>query len=790
MSKLFFFTACLLTIVSAISANNKTQTIRGQVLDATNGYPLIGANIILLNSTPVNGTATDVNGMFMLNNVPLGRQSITITYLGYKTKTVSNLLVISGKETMANIILDEDVTQVEEVTINAKFDKHKPLNEMASISARTFSVEETERFAGSLGDPARMVSNYAGVSNSNDGRNDIIIRGNSPTGVLWRLEGVEVPNPNHFGAIGTTGGSVGMINNNLLTNSDFLTGAFPAQYGNALAGAFDLNLRSGNSNRTEFTGQIGMGGFELGAEGPLFTSNSGQKASYLANVRVSTMEVMHALGQDVGTGGSIPEYKDMTFIFDIPGTKAGRFKVFGVWGKSYIELGRNPEDTSETSYSTRGTGIDFGSGLFMVGASNTYFFNPKTRLKTTVSYQSTYSNTVYDSLKSDGFMPVSRNNYIENKLGIASQLKYKLNKKNNFSVGINAGLYDINYMDSTLNTDYNKFLTDTDIKGKSNLYQLYTEWQHKFENHITTYAGINTIYYNQSKELLAEPRLGAKWAFHSKHNLNAGFGLHSQIQPKTVYFRETYNPDSDAYHKTNENLKSTKSLHYVIGHNYLIAKNLNLKTEIYYQNLYDVPVKESFPELSMLNDGAGFGIFAEDSLINQGTGSNYGVEITFEKFLSKGFYFLLTTSIYESKYEGYDNITRNTAFNANFGLNFLTGYEYAINEKFMFTLDLKMVWAGGNRYVPIDLEASEQAYYPEYDYSRAFDKQYKDYFRTDLRIGFKHNAKGYSQEIGIDLQNLTNHKNLFMQSYDADKNEIYDIYQTGFYPMVMYRINF
>lgn len=140
---------------------------------------------------------------------------------------------------------------------------------MATVSARSFTVEETSRYAGSLNDPSRMAANYAGVSSTSDARNDIIIRGNSPLGVLWRLNGMEIPNPNHFGSLGTTGGPVSILNNNLLDKSDFLTGAFPAEYGNALAGVFDLQMRSGNNEKTEFLGQVGFNGFELGAEGPI-----------------------------------------------------------------------------------------------------------------------------------------------------------------------------------------------------------------------------------------------------------------------------------------------------------------------------------------------------------------------------------------------------------------------------------------------------------------------------------------------------------------------------------------
>ena len=256
--------------------------------------------------------------------------------------------------------LEEKINNIGEVVVKASAKKAEAQNELAMVSARTFSVEETERFAGSLGDPARMVANYAGVMTQNDSRNDIIIRGNSPSGVLWRMEGIEIPNPNHFGAQGTTGGPVSMVNNNLLTNSDFLTGAFPAEYGNALAGAFDLNLRSGNSTEHEFTGQVGFNGFELGAEGPLLKLKNGQNASYLANYRYSTLEVIDKMGFNVGTGAAIPEYQDITFLVDVPGTKTGRIKLFGLWGKSFIALGRDLSDTAENQYNPRGAATDFG----------------------------------------------------------------------------------------------------------------------------------------------------------------------------------------------------------------------------------------------------------------------------------------------------------------------------------------------------------------------------------------------------------------------------------------------
>ncbi len=785
----------LLILIATLAGNGHaaedlTQTIRGQVTDAVTGYPLIGAYVILVNSEPRIGTATDINGMFELKKVRIGRQSIQINYVGYESKTMNNLLLVSGKELVLEVKLDEKINTINEVVVKASAKKTEAQNEMAMVSARTFSVEETERFAGSLGDPARMVANYAGVMTQNDSRNDIIIRGNSPTGVLWRLEGIEIPNPNHFGAQGTTGGPVSMVNNNLLANSDFLTGAFPAEYGNAVAGAFDLNLRSGNVNSQEFTGQVGFNGFEFGAEGPLFTLASGQKASYLANYRYSTLEVLDKLGFSAGTGAAVPRYRDLTFLIDVPGKKIGRIKLFGLWGKSAINLGRDLSDTTENQYNSRGVATDFSSELGVIGLSHSKYFNETTRLKSTLSWQHSQSLAALDSLISKNFVPFLRNDQTENKLSFSTQLRKKFSAEDNLSAGVIIDYYKISYLDSMINTDYNRFITTTDINGSMMLYRSYAQWQHNFGGRFSTYTGIHAQYFGLNKELAVEPRLAARWIATEKSSFNFGFGLHSQLQPKVIYFHQDYNPLTDSYSRTNEDVKFTKSTHLVLGYQYLISNNFRIKLESYYQHLYKVPVKESFPEFSLINAGDQFGIPREDSLINVGKGRNYGIEITLEKFLSNNWYFLFTTSLFDSKYSGYDNEWRNSAFNGNYVLNLLTGYERKIGEHTLLTFDFKTVWAGGKRYIPVDFAASIADHSEIRDYSKSYTGKYDDFFRVDFRIGIKTNNKKFSQEWGIDLQNLTGYKSIFMEGFDPKKAEIYKVYQQGFVPMFLYRIQF
>lgn len=783
---LFFATV----FVASADETTRTQAIRGLVTDAITGFPLPGAHIILSGSEPLKATTTNLNGHFILEDVPLGRQSVEVRYVGYNSRVYSNLMLVSGKQTALEVMLEEASYGLDEVAVVADIRKENALNDMAFVSARAFSVEETERYAGSLGDPARMVANFAGVMTQNDSRNDIIIRGNSPMGVQWRIEGIEVPNPNHFGAQGTTGGPVSMVNNNLLANSDFLTGAFPAEFGNATAGVFDLNLRSGNTNKTEFVGQIGFNGFELGVEGPAFSLKNGQKASYLANFRYSTMEVMDKLGFDAGTGTAVPEYKDFTFLADVPGTKLGRFKVFGLWGTSMIRLGRDLADTTANQYNLRGTATDFGSDLAVIGSSHTYFFDANTRIKSTLSWQQFNSTTVFDSVRSETFIPVFRGDQTERKLSFSTQLRRKLSADANFMLGLVVDRFDIDFQDSVKSREYGKFVTQTDVQGNLMLYRVYAQWQQKLGRGITANAGLHLQYVGMNKEFSPEPRLGINWQLSERSALNAGFGIHSQLQPKEVYFTQTYLSASDAYILTNEEVKTSQSNHYVLGYQLLMNSYFRIKTEAYYQQLYRVPVSATFPEFSMLNAGDFFAIPKVDSLVNDGKGRNLGMELTVERFLNKGWYMLFTASLFDSKYTGYDGVWRNTAFNGNYVFNLLGGYEFRIGRNSTLTLDLKTVWAGGKRFVPVDFAESLAKGEEVRDWSKSFENRYDDYFRTDLRFGFRINHRKFSQEWAIDLQNITGYKSVFLESYDPENNEVYQIYQQGFVPMFLYRIQF
>ncbi len=790
MNRVYHFTLAILILIHTgmQAQENFTQTIRGTILDATTEMPLPGATVILDFEEPQRGTTSNTSGEFRFEKVVYGRHSIRISFMGYKPAAIPNIELTAGKEIVLSIRLEEMIIETEEIVVKAYSRKDQAINEMTSVSARSFTIEETERFAGSLGDPSRMASNYAGVLMVNDQRNDIVIRGNSPQGLLWRLEGIDVPNPNHFGATGTTGGPVSMLNNNVLANSDFLTGAFPSEYGNAVAGAFDLRMRPGNNEKHEFLGQVGFNGFEAGAEGPLSTEG---KSSYLINFRYSTMEVMHDLGMDFGTGDAIPEYKDITFKLNFPLSNKHRLSIWGLGGLSYIEL----LDSKNSDFGFGGTDVYFGTDMGVTGIEYNYYPNEKTKITNHFSASSTINKTVLDSIHTDEEQniintPFVDGNFKEFVYQWLGEISHKFNAANNIQVGINTQIYDVDYQQKIFDAQANEWFESFGESGIMSLYKGYLQWQHKFSDKLVMNSGLHTMYFALSESFAVEPRLGIKWQVGNDQSLSAGFGMHSQLQTRALYLlTELVDTANAIYELTNDKIDFNKSMHFVVGYDVLLATNLRLKIEAYYQHLYNIPVHPDQPEFSLINQGDNFTSSGYHHMINQGKAYNYGTEFTVEKFLTKGYYYLFTASIFESKYSGYDEIFRNSAFNGNYVFNLLGGYEFKLGRNIL-ALDIKTVYAGGKRFVPIDIEASKAEGNVVYDWENAYKNRLSDYFRLNARITFKLNGKKIAQEWGLDLQNLTNHENIYMQTWNNSTKELETSYQSGFMPMMTYRLRF
>lgn len=770
-----------------------TQNIRGKFVDKQTQAPLMGATIIVVEH-PNFGAVSDLDGYYKVENVPTGRVTLKINYLGYNEIVLSNINLTANKELVIDVAMEEMVIKGLEVVIQA--DKKKALNDRTTNSARTFSVEETQRYAGSMNDVSRMAANFAGMNNGNDASNDVVIRGNSPSGLLWRLEGVDIPNPNHFAQAGATGGPVGMLNNNTLSNSDFLTGAFPSEYGNALSGAFDLSLRNGNDEQYELMGQVGFNGFEFGAEGPISKKHH---SSFLVNARHSNLDLLYAMGMEFGTGSAVPQYSDISFKLNFPSKKIGRIEVFGLGGLSnidFIESEKEEKDKAANYYTEVEQDIYSYSNTGVLGMKHTYLINKKTYSKLSIAATGFVNSNVVDNVDSASRVssPYYRGYFENTKIFGSLFINKKVNAKNSIRIGTFLTQNNFKVIDSTKITSLGRFITTSDFTGTTYLIQPYINWQFKLNDNLTFNTGVHSMYLTLNGSQSIEPRLGFKYKLTEKNAISLAYGLHSQMANIKTYFTT----EEDALGnltRPNKGLDFTKSHHLVFGYDYSINKSLRLKTEIYYQSIYDAVIDNHKNSFSMLNSGSFVFVFP-DTMVNGGTGSNYGLEFTLEKFLDKGFYYLTTLSLYESKYAGSDGIERNTAFNGNYVANALLGKEYKLgkdeNRNNSLVTDFKFTLAGGQRYIPVDQEATIAGggYENVYDYSKAYENKFKDYMRFDFRIAFRTEGKLVSHEWAFDVQNATNRKNIQGIRYDKDEGDFTYIYQRSIFPMFQYRIEF
>lgn len=782
----------------------QTQTIRGVILDQQSESPLIGATVQLISDNDAAaqqsaiGATTDTDGQFLLKNAPVGRQALRISYLGYEPLTVPNILVTAGKEVQLSLRMQESFAALNEVVINGKADKDKPVNEMATISARQFNTEEVLRYSGGRNDVAKMVANFAGVAANNDARNDIIIRGNSPTGVLWRLEGIPIPNPNHYSTLGTTGGPVSALNPNMIATSDFLTGAFPAEYGNAMAGVFDIALRTGNKDRFEFTGQLGaFSGMEAMVEGPLNKKNNG---SFVVAYRHSFVELASAAGMNVGTKAT-PKYKDLTFNVDLGNTKAGKFSLFAIGGQSSIDFLAAELDTAdlfanpnENAYTTSKFGV--------LGLKHSLLLNDRAYVRTLVSVS--YSGNTYqsDDLLIDDGTPFRTYDVEDDQVTyrLSSYYNTKVNNRLTVRTGVLAQIFTLDTRADTRwkTPDFDgdgkpDWWTQRDFDGSFSLLEAYGQAQYRLSERLTLNGGLRGLYFDQTEDLALEPRAAVNWQPAPKNTLSLGYGMHHQTQPLPVFLFREQLPDGSTV-ETNKDLDFTRSQHLVLGYDFKPGANWRVKAEAYYQWLNDVPVESTPTSFSMLNTGADFVFPEKGSLVNTGTGTNYGLELTVEKFFSQGWYGLLTLSLFEAKYKGSDGVERNTAFNGRYVANALAGREFALGKtgRRFLTLDTKLTAAGGRPYTPVNLEASRAAGKEVLYDDQAFSQRLDPYFRWDVKLGFRLNSakRKLSQTFFLDFQNVTNHRNIFAMRYNTVREEVGRIDQIGFFPDVLYRVEF
>ena len=696
------------------------------------------------------------------------------------------------------------------VVVSANRSDGKPENDMATVSAISLSVEETSRYAATFGDPARAALSQPGVTTGGDDLlNEIVIRGNSPKGILWRLEGVEIPNPNHFASVGSSAGGISMLSSSVLSNSDFFTAAFPAQYGNATSGIFDLKMRNGNFDKYETSFQAGLLGIEASSEGPL---SSKSNASYLFNYRYSTLGLLSTLGIQILGEEENVNFQDLSFKVNLPTKKMGKFSIWGLGGVNTYEsefkdlynfsqdstyaawyvprygLGQNDDDIhyfTETETTKQRMGVG--------GITHTTYLNKDTYIESVLSVTDQRLKYIYDSSGIDNRNDVriiEQENVSENSLRFSTLFNKKFNAKNTLRVGIIATRHSFDLESSEWFRRKQEYIVYLEESGATYFHQGFAQLQHRINQELTVNGGMHVSYFALNDQIYVEPRAGFRWQVNPKSAITGGAGMHSRMETISLYMAQ----DTLGV-QNNRNLGFTRAFHGVLGYERSLRNGLRWKIEAYYQHLYDVPVwgddtimDDEARSFSAINSYDGY---TDSKLANEGTGTNYGLEMTLERSFMDGYYFMINGSLYQSKYKGLDGIERNTVFNGNYIFNTLGGYEFKFaGGRKLLNINTRFIYAGGKREAPILLQESRESGFTRRDYSRNFDVKLDDYVRVDFGVSYKKNKARSASVISLNAQNVFAIENESGRFYSRFSDGISSQVQLGFFPNLSYRIEF
>lgn len=801
----------LILFSNRVLAQQLSQTVRGHVIDADNQAPVIGATITVIGSNPVKATSTDRSGSFRLDHIPAGRIALQLSYVGYEPRSIPDIVVNSGKEVVLNLSMRESATKMEEVVVTLNQPKGKARNEMAIVSARSISPEQTSRYAGGFNDPSRILSNFAGVANNPNGNNDIIVRGNSPKYVQWRLEGSQITNPNHFADQGAIGGGLSTLNNNILATSDFYTGAFSPEFGDVLSGVYDLKLRAGNNEKFESILGVGILGTELTVEGPL---KKGYGGSFLLNYRYSTISLLTNSGLTDVKGN--PNFQDAAFKIMLPTRKAGTFSLFGLGGASNASLKEVEPQIAETPGDRSMLAgiredLDKGSNLLNLGLNHTLALSTNSYIHTTLSHsREGIKDKVFESnieKQYDNNGDFLQDSVLNTQVNYQSRLfkssyrgtvtyNNKINSRNKIKVGSQYTLFDYDYRQSKLREDGISRVNLVDFQKLVGTQSNYFSWQHRFNENITLVTGIHNMNVLLNNKSTLEPRISLNWQLNPTSSFQAGYGKHSTMESPHNYFAKVESADGKIT-EPNKNLDLLKAHHFVLGYEKRFTKSLVAKAEVYYQSLYNLPVENrANSSFATINEGPDFNYV---ELVNKGTGENYGIELTLERYFKNNYYYLINGSIYSSTYKTLEGKERNTPYNGHYLVNVLFGKEFVkLGRKENQTLGLngKVFLGGGKNIVPLLRDkngnlAVEPANNKFWDYTKAYETSLGALSNIVLSTSYKWNKPKATHELSLNLDNLTNTKGKLTEYYDPSKpGSVGYTTQRGLIPNLLYRLYF
>ncbi|MFD0765186.1 TonB-dependent receptor domain-containing protein [Mucilaginibacter lutimaris] len=735
MKKILF----ILLLISPYTAFCQTGTVRGKITAMLSNSPLGAASIVIVGTDK--GTVTDSTGIYQLNNLKPGYYTLQVSLIGYRPKTLYDIQVTNAKISIADVSLDDDAQTLGEVKISAaRF--YKTLE--SPLSLRTIGSTEIKRNPGGNRDISKVIQSLPGVSSPVSFRNDIIIRGGAPNENRFYIDGVEIPNINHFATQGSSGGPVGLINVDFINEVDFYSGAFPANRGNALGSVFEFKQKDGPTDRTNATVTLGSSDLAASLAGPL-----GKKTTFISSYRYSYLQGLFKL---IGLP-FLPSYQDFQFKLKTKFNQKNELTILGLGAIDRFKLNFDAKKTELNQYTLANIPVN-SQNNYTVGATYKHFRNNGYSLlvlsrdfldNNAIKYQDnneagtkTLDYTSQETENKFRFENVSSTNGYRINFGAgAESAQYKTNTYNLLPFGSNIYTSNISFF------KYSLF---------GQLSRAYLEDKLNLSFGIRVDANTFSDRMNDLSKTLS-PRFSASYNLTDKLSVNFNTGIYYQLPAYTVLGYRDVNGIA-----ANKNVSYISNKQLVLGLEYNTLKNTRFTIEGFYKFYKDYPlVRVLGDSIPLANLGADFGVVGNQQVVGSTKGRSYGVEFFAQQRLNKGFYGIISLTLFRSEFQDKKGEYVQSSWNNRYILSVTGGKVFKRN----WEVGAKLRYTGGGPYTPYDISSStlksNYAIFPQGipNWQQLNTQRLKDFYQLDVRVDKKYPFRKFTLNVYLDIQNLT-----------------------------------
>ena len=755
MKKKYLLALCLCVVCFVAKAQN--GIINGRVTDLLTNKPLIGVSVVIFGSAT--GTTTDSTGTYRLKNLKTGFYNLEFSKVGYLKRSTYDLQVTNATAAVNDVALEDNNKQLGEVTVTASSQRDKTLE--SPVSLYTIGSTEIKRNPGGNRDISKAIQSLPGVSAPVGFRNDIIIRGGSPNENRFYIDGIEIPNINHFATQGASGGPAGLINIDFIKEVDFYSGAFPADRGNALSSVFEFKLKNGPTDKHHETFTLGSSDLAATFETPL-----GKKTTFISSYRYSYIQALFKLiGLPI-----LPSYQDFQFKLNTKFDAKNELTFIGLGALDRFKLNYAAGTTEEKRYQIQTIPQNSQNDYTFGATYKHYQSNGYSLLVLSRNYLDNHAYKYIDNDQAKGKSLDYASTEAENKLryeNVSSTNGYRLNlgggaETSNYSTNTFVLLpFGNNIYSSKLNfVRYNffgqlsrsylneKLSLSVGIRGDGNTYTAH------MKNPLKTFSPRFSVAYNLTNQL----------------SINFNTGIYYQLPSYTVLgFRDSTGA------LVNQKVDYISSKQVVLGLEYRTLENTRFTLEGFYKFYQKYPLERILGDtIPLANLGADFGVVGNKPVVKLGNGRSYGVELFAQQRLDKGFYGLFALTLFRSEFQDKNGTYIQSSWNNRYIMTVTAGKILKKN----WEIGAKLRLTGGSPYTPDNLSASSlfsnYNLQPEAipDYHQLNSKLLTSFYQADIRVDKKYYFKKFTLNLYLDIQNLTNNQ-YRLQEYlvpDRDAN--------------------